>query len=749
MPFSIRLDHEPVEQPQLLLVDDDAMARLLTATALRHHGFEVTVAESGPDALARLEHWRPDLIVLDAVMPGQDGFETCRLLRARPGLAALPVLMLTGLEDEASIEQAYQAGATDFFVKSTRWALLAGRLRHLLRATRIGAELERKRSELARAQQIARIGSVAWRCGRFGLHTTAEALHVLGLPADARLDLRHVLRRLEPAARRALLAQLREALAARQPLTLELHLAQEGSRELILHVEVEPQFDLRGALVGYAGIVQDVGERRAAEDRIHQLAHFDALTGLPNRRELIARAERAIDAARREGEALAVLLIGLDRVKLVNDTLGHAAGDELLRRVAFRLQACVRHGAMGGETDESRPDLTRHDDVLGRLGGDEFVVLLNGTGRERDACAVAQRLQEALRAPLTLAGQDVFVTASIGVALFPRDGATVPELLRHADAAMRATKEAGRNAVTLYHPTLAGGGREQLQTETALHMALARGELVLHYQPKIDLRSGRVAGVEALMRWQRGERLVPPADFIPLAEETGLIVPMSEWALREAARQAAAWRGMPGLDGPVAVNLPSRLFERSDLVATLSAAAEAAGVPQGAVQIEITETGLMKDLQTVIPTLHRLHAIGVGLAIDDFGTGYSSLAYLTTLPIDELKIDRSFIRDLGVTPQSAAVIAAIVALARALSLRVVAEGVETLGQLEALLALGCDSAQGYLMARPMAPQALQAWVEALGQGGAAWQCALDASLPEPPFASLPPALQRSVGASRR
>ena len=743
MPFSIRLDHEPVDPPQLLLIDDDAVARLLTATALRQHGFEVTVVESGPEALALLERWRPDLIVLDALMPGLDGFETCRLLRARPGLAALPVLMLTGLDDEASIEQAYRAGATDFFLKSSRWAMLAGRLRHLLRAARVRDELERKRSELARAQQIARIGSVAWRPGRFGLDCTAEALHLLGLPSGSRLGLRQVLRRLEPVARRTLLAQLRETLAALEPMTLDLRLARDGAPELLLLVEMEPQFDPRGQLSGYTGIVQDVGERRAAEDRIHQLAHFDALTGLPNRRELIARAERAIDTGRRDGEALAVLLIGLDRVKLVNDTLGHAAGDELLRRVAFRLQTCVRHGALGADTLDGARPATRHDDLLGRLGGDEFVVLLNGTGRERDACAVAQRLQEALRAPLTLAGQDVFITASIGVALFPRDGASVPELLRHADAAMRATKEAGRNAVTLYHPTLAGGGREQLQTETALHMALARGELVLHYQPKIDLRSGRVAGVEALMRWRRGDRLVPPADFIPLAEETGLIVPMSEWALREAARQAAAWRGLPGLDGPIAVNLPSRLFERSDLIATLGSAAEAAGVPAGAVQIEITETGLMKNLQTVIPTLHRLHAIGVGLAIDDFGTGYSSLAYLTTLPIDELKIDRSFIRDLGVTPQSAAVVGAIVALARTLSLHVVAEGVETLGQLEALLDLGCDSAQGYLMARPMEAAALPAWVDSLGAALQPWQQAL---APQALRRRPPPARPRSPGA---
>ena len=324
---------------------------------------------------------------------------------------------------------------------------------------------------------------------------------------------------------------------------------------------------------------------------------------------------------------------------------------------------------------------------------------------------MAQRILEVMREPIFVMGQECFVTASVGVAVFPRDGGTVPDLMRNSDVAMYSAKSQGRNASAIYGPQLAGRGREKLELETALHKAIERNELVMHYQPKIDVRSGRMVGAEALMRWNRAGRLVPPADFIPLAEETGLIVPLSEWALREAARQAKAWQTSFGFADSIAVNLPSHLFARSDLIEHIHQCVTAFSVPHRVIMLEITETNLMKDLQDVIPALHRLNEIGVEIAIDDFGTGYSSLAYLTTLPISELKIDRSFVRDLGITPQSSAVIQAIMALARALGLRVIAEGVETLRQMEVLHRLGCGVMQGFLFSRPAAADELERWLQ--------------------------------------
>ena len=321
-----------------------------------------------------------------------------------------------------------------------------------------------------------------------------------------------------------------------------------------MHVEAEPEFDDVGHCVGYTGIVQDVTDRRAAEDRIRHLANFDALTGLPNRRQLMWRAERALDAARRSGHQVALLMIDIDRFKVINDTLGHAAGDDLLVEVARRLRACVRHSdqVMEGTLESQGARSHRSLEAVGRLGGDEFVALLPEVGAEIDAERVAQRMLDATREPIFVGGQECFVTASVGIALFPRDGASVADLMRNSDVAMYSVKSAGRNAQALYTPHLSGRGREKLELESALHKAIERDELVLHYQPKIDVRAARMVGVEALMRWNRNGTLVPPGDFIPLAEETGLIVPLSEWAVREAARQAKAWLvsfGFVGLGG--------------------------------------------------------------------------------------------------------------------------------------------------------------------------------------------------------
>jgi predicted signal transduction protein with EAL and GGDEF domain len=449
-----------------------------------------------------------------------------------------------------------------------------------------------------------------------------------------------------------------------------------------------------------------------AEDRIRHLANFDTLTGLPNRRQLIWRAERALEHGRRLGHQVALLLIDLDRFKVINDTLGHGAGDELLMEVSRRLRSCVRHSEQVMESSLESLSSRSHRtlEAVGRLGGDEFVALLPEVADERDAERVASRILDLMREPIIVGGQECFVTASVGIALFPRDGASVADLMRNSDVAMYSVKSAGRNAASLYHPMLAGQGREKIELENALHKAIERQELVLHYQPKIDVRGARMVGAEALMRWRRNGVLVPPAEFIPLAEETGLITPLSEWAIREAARQARIWKDNFGFDDSIAVNLPNRLFERTDLVEYIHNAVTTYGVPHHSIELEITETGLMKDLQNVIPSLHRLNEIGVEISIDDFGTGYSSLAYLTTLPISEVKIDRSFVRDLGMTPQSSAVVTAIIALARSLGLRVVAEGVENLRQMEELHRLGCGIMQGFLFSRPQPPEDIEIWL---------------------------------------
>jgi len=701
-------------RPRLLLVDDEEVARLLTQAALQERGFVVDTVDSGEAALDWLAVQQPDAVLLDARMPGLDGFETCARIREFIDLDQLPVLMLTALDDEASIERAYQVGANDFFIKGPHWSLLVGRLRYLLRTSRTVKELARSKERLARAQDLARMGSFEWHDRAQLLNLSAEGQRALGLPLDEAPGLLALVQLVARAERRLFIRRLRELHAHSGILVTDVPLCLPDGRQRIVHLEVEPEyaFEEGSPRRGFSGVVQDVTDRRQAEDRIRQLAHFDALTGLPNRRQLIWRTDRAIEAARRLGHQVALLLIDLDRFKNVNDTLGHAAGDELLVEVSRRLRSCVRHseqvieGALEGGGTRGHRSL----EAVGRLGGDEFVALLPEVQGHGDAERVAQRMLEALREPVYVGGQDCFVTASVGIALFPRDGANVADMMRNADMAMYTVKEQGRNASAQFSPQLAAQGRARLALESALHKAIERHELVLYYQPKVDVRQARMVGVEALMRWRRDGKLVPPNEFIPVAEESGLIVPMSDWALGEAARQAQVWAQDFEFAEAIAVNLPNRLFERADLVEHIHQCVNAHGVPHRSLQLEITETGLMKDLESVIPTLQRLNEVGVKISIDDFGTGYSSLSYLTSLPLSELKIDRSFVKDLGSSPQSSAVVTAILALARSLGLRVVAEGVETIRQMEVLHRLGCRVMQGFLFAKPMPPDEIPTWL---------------------------------------
>jgi predicted signal transduction protein with EAL and GGDEF domain/CheY-like chemotaxis protein len=713
--------------PSILLVDDDEVNLMVTALALRDRGFRVTEVGSGERALECLGQDVPDIVVLDAMMPGLDGFETCSRLRGMAGLEHVPVLMLTGLDDDASIRHAYEAGATDFFVKSPQWSLLEGRLRYLLRAARVREELARSRARLARAQDLARMGSFEWHLapgdvlGR--LEWSTEALRAVGCAGSAP-RMRQWIRWVRRSERHALLRMLADVIARQSVLAADIALDGGDGRGRIVHVEAEPDAAQHaGAPLVYAGVIQDVTDRRAAEDRIRQLANFDALTGLPNRRQLIWRTERALEHARRLDHWCALLLIDLDRFKVVNDTLGHAAGDDLLVEVARRLRACVRHNDTVGDASIDSPGLRTHRqlEAVGRLGGDEFVALLPEVSVPEDAGRVAERILKALRQPFHVGGEECFVTASVGVALFPRDGQSVLDLMRNSDVAMYSAKSAGRNAAAVFAPSLAIRGRELLLRDSALHKAVEREELVLHYQPKVDVSSGRMTGAEALMRWRHGGRLLRPVDFIPLAEESGLIVPMSHWALAQAARQARAWKDAFGFDGTIAVNLPVRVLERTDLIDHLRRCTADSGVALSSLQIEITETGLMKDLKKVLPGLQRLSDVGVRLSIDDFGTGYSSLSYLTSLPIAELKIDGSFVRNLVEQPRSSAVVTAVIALARSLHLDVVAECVETPAQMQLLCRLGCRVMQGYLFCHPLAPASVETWLrETLLPRRAAW-----------------------------
>jgi diguanylate cyclase (GGDEF)-like protein len=443
--------------------------------------------------------------------------------------------------------------------------------------------------------------------------------------------------------------------------------------------------DARGEIVNYIGVFYDLSDQKRAAAHSHHLAYYDALTDLPNRQSFRESCEQALKLARRERTHLALLFLDLDRFKYVNDTLGHPVGDELLRGVARRLKRAVRQS-----------------DIVARLGGDEFVVLAQRINGPEDAARIAEKIIAALARPFPIDGHRLDMRVSIGVSCFPGDGGDAATLIKHSDLALYKAKEEGRDQFRFYEASLTARAREKLFLEAELRKAISGGELYLQYQPQFALADGRLVGSEALARWRHAERgLIPPVKFIAIAEESGLIVPLGEWALREACRQGEEWR-RAGL-GPhrIAVNMSGRQLERADFVATVARILDETGLPPDWLELEVTETYVMRQPEKSARALEGLRELGVALAIDDFGAGQSSLAYLKRLPVQSLKIDRSFVTDLPFGENEAAIARAIVALGHSLHLKVLAEGVETPAQAEFLRGLGCDQAQGYFYSRPI------------------------------------------------
>ncbi|MCW8195094.1 EAL domain-containing protein [Proteobacteria bacterium 005FR1] len=432
-------------------------------------------------------------------------------------------------------------------------------------------------------------------------------------------------------------------------------------------------------------LIRDISVRKEQEQRVERLAYHDTLTDLPNRLLLMERLEQCLASTRRHDRALAVLFVDLDRFKNINDTLGHAAGDLLLQQAAARLVKAVRE-----------------DDTVGRLGGDEFLVLVSDLAKPDDCALVVAKLREAFAEPFYIAGRLLHVTASIGISLFPQDADSGEALIRYADNALYLAKEEGRDTYRYFRPELDSRTHERLELENGLYQALQRGELFLHYQPQVCLRTGRVTAVEALLRWQHPEMgLIPPDKFIPIAEDVGLIVPIGAWVLSTACTMARQWRQDGFRDLRVSVNLSMKQFEQSDVVHTIVQIMEETGCDPQQLELEITESSIMARPDRAVDTLRCLHELGISLALDDFGTGYSSLSHLKRLPLDRLKIDRSFVWGLPHDKDDTAIVKATIALAQQLNLAVVAEGVETHDQRQFLRAVGCDAMQGFLMSKPI------------------------------------------------
>ena len=686
------------QQPLVLVVDDDPLMREMLEITLEDEGFEVECAGDGADGLARFDCVRPDLVLTDAMMPVMNGFALCEALRAHPAGIHIPILMLTAAGDSASIRRAFTSGATDFATKPLQEELIGYRLRYLLEASRNMRELARSENRLANAQRLGRIGHWDLELGSDAVTVSDEVCRIIGSARAQRPRTGKALFEcVHPEDRQATVTWTRDILRGGATAGNEHRVVHPDGTVRHVYVQAEVAVDDAGKPVRLEGVIQDITDRKEAEERIRYLAMYDGLTGLPNRRLCAEQLEGALARALRAGTSLAVMIVGLDGFKQINEARGHATGDKLLKKVADRLSRCMRDSDQVARVDADRAA----QEGVARLGGDTFAVVLTALGRAEKAATIAARVQEYLAQPYYIDDQTLYVTACVGIAIHQIDGDNVDDLLKNAESAMHFAKLGGHNAVRFFTAAMNADAGRKLALANDMRMAIRKQQFFLTFQPQVDLASGRIIAAEALIRWKHPVHgMIPPLDFIPLAEELGLIVQIGEWVTRAACDAACAWQrpGMPQVG--VAVNVSPKQFREPGFIRMVESVLAQTGLDPGCLELEVTEGVMIGEPQAMIANMQAFRAMGVALAIDDFGTGYSSLSYLRQFPIQRLKIDQSFVRGLDQDAQSASIAHAVIVLGHALNLKVIAEGVETAAHLARLRELGCDEIQGYLVAKP-------------------------------------------------
>lgn len=706
MPSSMR------QRPIVLHVDDDVASLMMAEGALEEAGFDVVQASNGIEAIANFKEHDPDLIIMDAVMPVMDGFEAIGGIRQLATGAHVPILMITGLDDLDSITRAYDEGATDFLTKPINFFILPHRVQYMLRSKLTADELRSSQAKLDNAQRLARLGNWEWCLSSDALSSSREFGRVVGLHDDQIMSAwSDFLGHIEDSDRHNVRLLADQAVEEKLPFNIEFSvrsLLDDALRRIRL--EAEPHLNESGDCTHMLGTIQDITERIDAQKQIHNLAYYDLVTGLPNRAQLNEQLRYTLKVATRNDTKFALLFLDLDHFKQVNDTLGHDAGDDLLKQVSARLNSVVRDTDMVSTADSAEDEEPGYQHTVARLGGDEFVVLLGQINRAEDAARVAERIAQSISNPYLIGDNSVSVTTTIGISVFPADGADSETLMKNADVAMYHAKESGRNGYQFYSREIHEQALARFSMEGELKAAIENEDLTVVYQPKVDVDSGAVIGLEALVRWEHEEYgKVSPADFIPLAEETGLIIPLGRWVLRHACTQMQTWIDAGTSPMTISVNCSSVQFTRSDMIEDIKDAIAHSGLDASLLEIELTESLLLQDIDVGIDILREMKGLGVQVAIDDFGTGFSSLSYLKRLPVDKLKIDKSFVKDLSTDAGDVAIVSAIVTLSHNLNLTVVAEGVETQAQYDILKSFACNEIQGYLISHPMKADEFIVW----------------------------------------
>lgn len=691
-----------VDEPVVLVVDDDDTTRMMATGFLSQAGFKVVEAESGAVAIDSCKQEKPDLIVLDVEMPGMDGFEVCTQVRGMAGFDHVPILMLTGLENDEYIDKAYDVGATDFASKPINWSLLCHRLRYLHRTSLSAIQIKKQQASLEEAQRIAQMGSWTIDLKTESLEWSDQLYNILGVDCcsvepsfDNALDFVH------PDDAERVESWFGYVLKSGEPSSIDHRVMLPDGTVRIVRQQVEPEIDNNsGEVVGLRAVVQDFTERRRVQEKVHQLAYYDTLTTLPNRILFQEQLSLAMKRAHAKQTQIAVLYFDLDDFKRVNDTFGHAVGDKLLLEVGNRLVDTLRISPVIHE-------MTKACDVIARMGGDEFIIILNDIISEQEVEGIAQRIINVVSEPYRVDEYELFTSPSIGIAIYPKDGLETDTLLKNADMAMYEAKRIGKNMYMVHNQDMEDKALRRYNIDAQMRSALENDEFSVNYQVQVDLNTGKLFSAEALVRWHSDNLgFVSPGEFIPVAEENGLIISIGEWVMHKACSQAKEWLDSGFPIAQVAVNISVMQFMRSDFVSVVKNTLNATNLPAECLELEITESLLAADINYAIRTLSELNELGVTLSIDDFGTGYSSLSQLKHFPIDRVKIDQSFIANVTENRDDAAITRAVIAMANSMDINVLAEGVETADHFNFLIENGCHEIQGYLISKPVSAEQL-------------------------------------------
>ena len=704
-------------KPLILVVDDEAMLRRTLGDLLRASGWFVAEAMDGAEALESAARLQPNLVLLDIGLPDQSGFDVCRKLRALPGLEETPLLMLTGRDDAEAIRRAFEAGATDFVTKMVSPSLIVHRVRFMLRASQTVTALRRSEARLAEAQRIARIGNWELDVASGAFAASAETYRLLRLDATPALrplsEVRLAIAEEERDQFDRVLAQSLDPATGR--FDQEFRIVAPGAHARVIRLIGEANAAPgTGRLNRLMGTAQEITELVESREQIRTLAYYDSLTGLPNRLLFLDQVRGSLSRALRRGDKMALMVVDLDNFKRINDTLGHDAGDQVLRAVGTRLRDAVRpYDGMSREPD------ARAGSSVARMGGDEFLMSVCDLTGVEQAAAVASRLLDALREPVMLVSGPLHVSASIGISVYPDDGDEFETVLKHADIALYHAKAAGRNGFEFYDQTMNAVAAQRLLLEASLRQAVVERSFSLALQPKVNGRDGTLVGGEALLRWQHalhGE--VSPGQFIPLAERIGLASGLATMIVDMVCKTMVSWRDT-GLElVPIAINVSPQVFRDSDAVHTICRIPAEYGIDPGLIEFEITEAALIDDPRRAADVLTQLRQHGYRVTLDDFGTGYSSLSHLREFVMDALKIDGSIVREMAGDARVASLVQGIIAMACSLELELVAEGVESEAQRDALLRFGCDRMQGYLFGHPVTASVFAVGLGKAVSGGA-------------------------------